>query len=82
MTEETESVAIWPLLDWLEQVDSISCEQRDIYKLSTPLKFFEDLKDGTILSKVAIFACPEKANECSRAVSSENSNADINSLDR
>ena len=59
----SESGPIWPLLDWLERVESMSVDRKDIYKNNPPSKFFNDLRDGIILSKVAMVACPSSANE-------------------
>ena len=57
------SKAIFPLFDWLERIDTISCEQKEIFQHQKPHHFFDQLRTGYILSKVAMVADPARADQ-------------------
>ena len=57
-----DTQAIAPILDWLLQLDVITDEKRDGFLNHMPKLFFEELRCGYILSKIAMVAMPSKAN--------------------
>ena len=65
--------AIIPLFDWLKRLGVITHDQELEYQRRKPHVFFESLRDGYLLSKIAMVAVPEHAHYfrndvCPRAV--------------
>ena len=57
------SKAIFPLFDWLERIDNISSEQKEIFQHKKQRHFIDQIRTGYILSKVAIVAAPASADQ-------------------
>ena len=48
-----------PLLDWLIELDVITDRDKRLYIRSPPQQFFDDLRSGIILGKLAVAAVPK-----------------------
>ena len=55
--------AIFSLFEWLERIDSINHEQMQIFKANRPHHFFDQLRTGFLLSKIAMVAVPTSADQ-------------------
>ena len=56
------SKAIFPLFEWLERIEIISHEQMENYQHQKPHNFFDQLRTGYMLSKIAMVAVPTSAD--------------------
>ena len=59
----SDKEAIKPLLEWLYRLGTITEDRKIIYENQAPQKFFDQLRDGYILSKIAMVAVPHGANQ-------------------
>ena len=50
-----------PLLDWLHRLGIISYDEKEMYVKQNPRFFFDQLRSGYMLSKIAIVAVPANA---------------------
>ena len=55
--------AMQPLLDWLSRLGTVTDDKKTIYENQRPHKFFEELRNGYILSKIAMVAVPHGASQ-------------------
>ena len=55
--------AIFSLFEWLARIDAINQEQMQIFKAHKPHHFFEQLRTGFLLSKIAMVAVPASADQ-------------------
>ena len=60
--EESDHEALGPLLEWLNRLRIISDDRKTIYSNEKASVFFDALKNGYILSKIAIIGVPHGAN--------------------
>ena len=51
-----------PLLDWLLELNIITKHDRGQYIRGPPQLFFDELRDGCILSKLAVTAVPQSSS--------------------
>ena len=59
--DSTRSNAVYPLFEWLTRLGVITSEEEKVYKYRKPHVFFDMLRDGYLLSKIAMVAVPANA---------------------
>ena len=56
------SGAIFPLFEWLKRLGVITFAEQEGFQSQKPHKFFEPLRSGYLLSKIAMVAVPANAH--------------------